>query len=105
MPSFQSYLKAIKSEVAETDVGSLRGALAAPSAPTVIDVREQDEYVQGYIPGSRWIPRGYLELRIERAASRTVAHRRLCLCGHEVSFSAAIRSCFSPTARQAGCRG
>jgi molybdopterin/thiamine biosynthesis adenylyltransferase/rhodanese-related sulfurtransferase len=70
MPSFQSYLKAIKSEVAETDVGSLKGALAAPSAPSapaVIDVREQDEYIQGYIPGSSWIPRGYLELRIEDA--------------------------------------
>ena len=73
MPSFQSYLKAIKSEVAETDVGRLRDTLgpnpagASPSAPAVIDVREQDEYVQGYIPGARWIPRGYLELRIEEA--------------------------------------
>ncbi len=84
MPSFQSYLKAIKSEVAETDVGQLKaelgsrpgGGAAGPSAPAVpevpevpevIDVREQDEYVQGYIPGARWIPRGYLELRIEEA--------------------------------------
>jgi len=71
MPSFQTYLKAIKSEVAETDVGRLRDALApaAGTSPTVIDVREQDEYVQGYIPGARWIPRGYLELRIEDAVS------------------------------------
>ncbi|HWM87223.1 MAG TPA: molybdopterin-synthase adenylyltransferase MoeB [Kofleriaceae bacterium] len=89
MPSFQSYLKAIKSEVAETDVGQLRTALApqvppsgsasrlpagppqgpptAAAPPAVIDVREQDEYVQGYIPGARWIPRGNLELRIEDA--------------------------------------
>jgi sulfur-carrier protein adenylyltransferase/sulfurtransferase len=74
MPSFQTYLKAIKSEVTETDVGALREALgpspaaAPPSAPLLIDVREHDEYVQGYIPGARWIPRGYLELRIEDAA-------------------------------------
>src|SRR5262245_2756645 len=72
MPSFQTYLKAIKSEVAETDVGQLHaelGSSAAPGkgAPTVIDVREQDEFVQGSIPGARWIPRGYLELRIEEA--------------------------------------
>jgi molybdopterin/thiamine biosynthesis adenylyltransferase/rhodanese-related sulfurtransferase len=73
MPSFQTFLKSIKSEVAETDVGQLREALgpgaAAPgrTPPTVIDVREQDEYVQGHIPGARWIPRGYLELRIEDA--------------------------------------
>ncbi|HKE14814.1 MAG TPA: molybdopterin-synthase adenylyltransferase MoeB [Kofleriaceae bacterium] len=75
MPSFQTYLKAIKSEVAETDVGTLREALGPkpasppPSAPFLIDVREQDEYVQGYIPGAHWIPRGYLELRIEDAVS------------------------------------
>ena len=69
MPSFQTYLKAIKSEVAETDVGRLHDALApaAGTSPTVIDVREQDEYVQGYIPGARWIPRGFLEQRIEEA--------------------------------------
>jgi sulfur-carrier protein adenylyltransferase/sulfurtransferase len=73
MPSFQTYLKAIKSEVAETEVGTLREALgptpaaATGQTPAVLDVREQDEYVQGYIPGARWIPRGYLELRIEDA--------------------------------------
>ena len=33
----------------------------------MIDVREQDEYSQGFIPGSQWIPRGFLELRIEDA--------------------------------------
>jgi sulfur-carrier protein adenylyltransferase/sulfurtransferase len=69
MPSFQTYLKAIKSEVAETEVGTLRESLgpASGQSPAILDVREQDEYVQGYIPGARWIPRGYLELRIEDA--------------------------------------
>jgi sulfur-carrier protein adenylyltransferase/sulfurtransferase len=68
MPSFQNYLKSIKSEIRETDVNGLREALApGRPAPTVIDVREQDEYVQGYIPGATWIPRGFLEPRIEDA--------------------------------------
>ena len=78
MPSFQAYLKAIKSEVVETDVTALRGALdkagnghragsSAEASPAVVDVREEDEYVQGFIPGAHWIPRGYLELRIEEA--------------------------------------
>ena len=70
MPSFQTYLKAIKSEVAETDVGTVHKAIQGPrgeqsAAPVLVDVREQDEYVQGFIPGARWIPRGFLELRIE----------------------------------------
>ena len=31
----------------------------------MIDVREKDEWTEGFIPGARWIPRGFLELRIE----------------------------------------
>jgi sulfur-carrier protein adenylyltransferase/sulfurtransferase len=61
MPNFQSYLKEIKSQINEIDVRSLQEAKDA----VVIDVREQDEYVQGFIPGARWIPRGFLEPRIE----------------------------------------
>jgi sulfur-carrier protein adenylyltransferase/sulfurtransferase len=69
MPSFQNYLKSIKSEIAEIDVSGLKARIDRPadSRPVVIDVREQDEYAQGYIPGSRWIPRGFLEVRIEDA--------------------------------------
>src|SRR5688572_20214281 len=67
MPSFQNYLKGIKSEIQETDAAELQSALASGSPLSLIDVREQDEYVQGYIQGARWIPRGYLELRIEDA--------------------------------------
>jgi len=67
MPSFQSYLKEIKSSIQETDVASVRPLVEAPGSATIIDVREQDEYTQGYIPGATWIPRGFLEQRIEDA--------------------------------------
>ncbi len=40
--------------------------LAQMPAPVVIDVRERDEFEQGYIPGALHIPRGNLETRIER---------------------------------------
>ena len=33
----------------------------------LIDVRERDEYEQGYIPGARHLSKGFLELRIEDA--------------------------------------
>src|ERR1700712_2031461 len=63
MPNFQSLPSQIKASVAETRPDQVR---AAP--PTVlIDVREDDEYKDGYIPGAVWIPRGKLELRIEDA--------------------------------------
>lgn len=31
----------------------------------LIDIREQEEFLGGHIPGSVFIPRGFLELRIE----------------------------------------
>ncbi len=75
MPNFQTYLKDIKAGIVECDVRDVKQVVDANGSATgsmagtvVIDVREQDEYVQGYIPGSKWIPRGFLEPRIEDAA-------------------------------------
>jgi molybdopterin/thiamine biosynthesis adenylyltransferase/rhodanese-related sulfurtransferase len=66
MPTFQNYLKGIKSEIEEIDASGTKQIWDRKAGDvTLIDVREQDEYVQGYIPGATWIPRGYLELRIE----------------------------------------
>jgi molybdopterin/thiamine biosynthesis adenylyltransferase/rhodanese-related sulfurtransferase len=68
MPTFQNYLKGIKSEIEEIDAAGVKQLKdRGGSGEAIIDVREQDEYVQGYIPGATWIPRGYLELRIEEA--------------------------------------
>ena len=66
MPTFQTYLQGIKSEIEEIDVPGVESIGSSKSA-VLVDVREHDEYVQGYIPGAMWIPRGYLELRIEDA--------------------------------------
>ncbi len=60
---FQSYLKQVKSEIVETTVDEL----AKKPAAKLIDVREGDEWADGFIPGAQWIPRGKLELRIEDA--------------------------------------
>jgi sulfur-carrier protein adenylyltransferase/sulfurtransferase len=61
MPSFQQYLKQVKLEIREVSVDEVK----ASQPPVLIDVRENDEYNEGYIPGATWIPRGKLELRIE----------------------------------------
>lgn len=70
MATFSSLLKDIKTQIRETDVPSVKEVVSAqakaPTAgPVLIDVREKDEYLEGYIPGAKWIPRGFLELRIE----------------------------------------
>ena len=91
MPSFQNYLKAIRSEVAETDVAALKSALAGDRPPFVIDVREQDEYAQGSIPGARWISRGYLEQRIEEKRELELHVFRRARALHLLEFSVGKR--------------
>jgi molybdopterin/thiamine biosynthesis adenylyltransferase/rhodanese-related sulfurtransferase len=61
--NFQAYLKQVKSEIAETTVDEV----AKHKPAKLIDVREGDEWEEGFIPGATWIPRGKLELRIEDA--------------------------------------
>ncbi len=75
MPSFKDYLGGVKKEISEIDPEATSVAIQKISdnseskdGPVVVDVREQSEYVQGSIPDSHWIPRGFLELRIENIA-------------------------------------
>ncbi len=72
--SFGSYLKDVKTRIRETDVESVRKVVEASkgksgdgngAGPILIDVREKDEWTEGFIPGARWISRGFLEQRIE----------------------------------------
>jgi molybdopterin/thiamine biosynthesis adenylyltransferase/rhodanese-related sulfurtransferase len=65
MPNYQSYLKEVKSGIAECDVRDVKAVVDGKGGAKLIDVREQDEYVQGFIPTASWIPRGFLESRIE----------------------------------------
>ena len=65
MPTFQNYLKGIKAEIGEVTVADVDALVKNPDGTALIDVREQSEFIQGSIPGSHWIPRGFLELRIE----------------------------------------
>jgi sulfur-carrier protein adenylyltransferase/sulfurtransferase len=72
--SFGKYLKDVKAQIREVDLETVRKTVEARkgqggdgngTGPILIDVREKDEWTEGFIPGARWIPRGFLELRIE----------------------------------------
>src|SRR5436305_14633259 len=83
--NFQQYLKQVKSEIREVSVDEVN----ARRPPVLIDVREGDEYEQGYIPGAQWIPRGKLELRIEDAVPDRNAEMVLYCAGGNRSALAA----------------
>jgi len=64
--TFDTLLRELRSKTPEIDPAALDAALRAPRKPALIDVREPEEHAQGMIPGTVHIPRGFLELRIER---------------------------------------
>ncbi|MBI4816501.1 MAG: molybdopterin-synthase adenylyltransferase MoeB [Deltaproteobacteria bacterium] len=78
-----------KSMIREISPDDLSARLRAPSPPLVVDVREADEVASGSITGSRHIPRGFLELRIEDlAANRDTELVIYCQGGTRSAFAA-----------------
>jgi molybdopterin/thiamine biosynthesis adenylyltransferase/rhodanese-related sulfurtransferase len=68
MASFSDILSQVKRSIHEVSVDETRNQVLgqAPGAgPVLIDIRERDEYEQGFIPRAEWIPRGFLEMKIE----------------------------------------
>ncbi len=62
----QSMLARARQEVREIQPSQAQDALQTQQA-IALDVREQEEWDGGHVPGAIHIPRGYLELRIEDA--------------------------------------
>jgi molybdopterin/thiamine biosynthesis adenylyltransferase/rhodanese-related sulfurtransferase len=85
MPSYDALLRELRGAIPETDTSGLAGAAV------VIDCREPDEHAQGAIPGAVFIPRGFLEARIEKhAADRGAPIVVYCASGNRSLF--AVRS-------------
>jgi sulfur-carrier protein adenylyltransferase/sulfurtransferase len=64
--SARDHLAAVKQQIREETAHDAAHRLAAEPRPALIDVRERDEFEQGFIPGAIHIARGNLETRIER---------------------------------------
>ena len=69
MPTFNEVLSKVKSEIREVSVDDTKARVldAGEQRPVLLDVRERDEYEQGFIPHAEWIPRGFLEIKVEDA--------------------------------------
>jgi len=58
-------LNKVKAEIAEVSAAQVQEDLKAGKAIHIVDVREREEVMDGYIPDAEMIPRGFLELNIE----------------------------------------
>jgi sulfur-carrier protein adenylyltransferase/sulfurtransferase len=66
MATFRELLAAARGQVKEAQPDQVDAQLKTGQPPVLIDIREPEEVQQGIIPGAVVIPRGYLELRVER---------------------------------------
>ncbi len=88
MASYRELLEQVKTEIAEIDAGGARGLLEFDS-PAVVDVREQNEWDEGHLPGAVHVPRGSLESRIETAVpDRSRPVLIYCAAGNRSAFAA-----------------
>ena len=88
MATYRELLQQVRSEISEVDASQAR-ELIDSCGPLVLDVREQNEWDEGHVPGAVHVPRGHLESRVERAApdhSRPVLV--YCSVGNRSAFAA-----------------
>src|SRR5579862_328960 len=85
MQTYRELLQRVKSEIRELDP---REAEALDGA-ALVDIREQDEWEQGHIPGAVHVPRGFLESRIETIVpDRATPVILYCASGARSAFGA-----------------
>jgi sulfur-carrier protein adenylyltransferase/sulfurtransferase len=86
MPSFRELLAIAKSNIREIDPAQAEQQLGEA---TFLDVRELDEYEQGMVPGSVFIPRGHLESQVEsKITNRDAPVVVYCAGGVRSAFAA-----------------
>src|SRR5260370_41791380 len=80
LPEFKQLVDEAKSQISEINTDDLKRMQQAGEDFTLIDVRERDEQAKGTIPGAIALPRGILEVNIDRIT--TDKNRKLVLyCG------------------------
>jgi molybdopterin/thiamine biosynthesis adenylyltransferase/rhodanese-related sulfurtransferase len=89
MATYRELLQQVKREIDEIDAARANELRADGDAPVFLDVREQDEWDEGHIPGAVHVSRGNLESRVERAIpDRDRAIVVYCSAGNRSAFAA-----------------
>ncbi|MGZ4398334.1 MAG: molybdopterin-synthase adenylyltransferase MoeB [Gaiellaceae bacterium] len=89
MAGYRELLQQVKGEIDEVDADTASELIGQTEPPLVVDVREQEEWDEGHLPGAVHIPRGHLESRIERLApDRGRPIILYCAAGNRSAFAA-----------------
>ncbi len=87
-PTFRELLSTTKKQIREVPVDEVKRLIDQRAPIKVVDVRESDEYAAGRVPGAIWVPRGFLEIRIEEKANRDEALVLYCAGGTRSALAA-----------------
>ena len=85
MPGYRELLAQTKKNIHEVTPAEAEESL---SDATFLDVRELDEYEQGTVPDSVFIPRGHLESQVENKISKDKPVVVYCAAGNRSAFAA-----------------
>jgi molybdopterin/thiamine biosynthesis adenylyltransferase len=64
--NFKEMLAGVKAEIREVSVHEVNDRLNGNNDFTLIDIREKDEWDEGHLSGALFLPRGFLEVKVER---------------------------------------
>lgn len=88
MKTAQEIFANAKSRIREVSAADVRQQLQGDNTPTVIDVREQNEWNLGHVPGAMHIGRGVLESSIEARVPRDANIVLYCASGNRSALAA-----------------
>ena len=87
--TYSDLLQDVQREIRQVSLEELKRRLETREDLILLDVREKDEYRQGFIPGALHIPRGFLEMQAEsklpNKAAKVVVY---CAAGARSAFAA-----------------
>ena len=87
MANFRDLLNAAKAEIREVSTAEAEEMI--DGGATLLDVREADEFEQGAVPGSVFLPRGHLESQVEgRLGDKSAPVVVMCAGGVRSAFAA-----------------
>src|SRR2546425_12844829 len=65
--TYKQVMEEARQLVPEVSPDDVKARLDRGERPMLLDVREREEFRQGYLPGAVSLPRGFLEMRVEEA--------------------------------------
>ena len=83
----QQLIADAKQQVPEVTVHELRELRTGAAAVTLVDVREQNEWNLGHIPGATYIGRGVLESSVEQRIPRDARVILYCQSGNRSALA------------------